>query len=680
VFDARYGERGRAEESDVRMLQAYRRHFAIACAVPFLIVQAIAQAPVGVASRSGVALDDSWVAGLAYGLKYGQISGRDFVFTYGLLAQVIALAGASLSHGATAIDGIGLSYLAANFVNIALLVLILALTRIVATWHALLILVTFTLMSIPFEFASFRELSVVLCALFLSSCLTATGSLRPYELAVFTGLALFVSQLLTLELAVFTAVGCALVLGGYAAVSVCSRWFSVRTRLSANQYLSMLALIVGTLAVCNLSIDLIFLSTSPLYAHFFDYQRYSLDLLTGYNATLGLHWGLSPFGSIVLCSILLYVVLWAIFLVRRVNASERATLVCLTTFAILTLKGSVVRSDVAHVRANAVPLLFVFLVLLRYQLGATRNGAIRTSVWSVLFVAALALWGTLDFSLVSDPGGWIAKFGDAPSKVSAMRAFREAPGSYLPAGLATLKSSAAPLLSFPYDNYIVIGLGRKPVEPVLQSYAGGIESLQHYYVSQLEREPRLQVIYGLDKSALWEPDGVQDETRLPIIFQYLYQHFELATEKRYGKGYYLLRRRTTTRPMHTTPLPFVGRDWRFGSTSVRLASPTTCGLTRMRVRMSYPVTRLLGRPDGLRLQFKLGRLPVASSKMVPVVEGSTFTTYVSVMKPNQFYQVFNNGPIPRAYWDTLRVEINYTGLFEIVPTRVSIADLACVGS
>ena len=73
-------------------------------------------------------LDHSWIVGLAASLQQGQISGRDFFFTYGVLSQVLARMGMMLNAGGSAIDGffaIALVFRASSFVLLGIVLLLI---------------------------------------------------------------------------------------------------------------------------------------------------------------------------------------------------------------------------------------------------------------------------------------------------------------------------------------------------------------------------------------------------------------------------------------------------------------------------------------------------------------------------------------------------------------------------
>jgi len=65
---------------------------------------------------------------------------------------------------------------------------------------------------------------------------------------------------------------------------------------------------IGTIALANLGLAVVFKTTSSSYGLLFDYQRYSLELLRGYYNSMGALWGFSLAKTGVLAVITLYVI------------------------------------------------------------------------------------------------------------------------------------------------------------------------------------------------------------------------------------------------------------------------------------------------------------------------------------------------------------------------------------
>jgi hypothetical protein len=94
--------------------------------------------------------------------------------------------------------------------------------------------------------------------------------------------------------------------------------------------------------------------------------------------------------------------------------------------------------------------------------------------------------------------------------------------------------------------------------------------------------------------------------------------------------------------------------------------------------MDYPVTALVGHPNALILRFVSDRNLVTKTNLVPIETGKEFTTYVSLIDPDLFYQVLGDDGAQAKEWDTLEIAPNPTGPFGVLPSRVEVHRVECI--
>ena len=131
-------------------------------------------------------------------------------------------------------------------------------------------------------------------------------------------------------------------------------------------------------------------------------------------------------------------------------------------------------------------------------------------------------------------------------------------------------TSSQPILNFPYQTHIAILLHRQLVAPVLGAYSASTPALQRYYVESLQRVPNLDVTYSVDGIASWPVDGVQTISRLPAIFDYFYENFQLRA---YANGVMVMQPGRDLGRGTLSPLAFQPAASPPSSVLVRLASP-----------------------------------------------------------------------------------------------------------
>ncbi len=188
---------------------------------------------------------------------------------------------------------------------------------------------------------------------------------------------------------------------------------------------------------------------------------------------------------------------------------------------------------------------------------------------------------------------------------------------------------------------------------------------------------KFDVVYALDDIASWPVDGVQHVTRLPIIFQYLAEHYQLRSDQSSASGFYVLQQRAQPAPLHASEQPFEVTQLAEG-TQVRLKHAATCSLIQLELTITYPLTAWLGRPDILDAQVTADGREISQSGLVAIETGQAFTTYLSLIKPDQFYEVFGAGSVQAQPWDTLMLRPRLSGFPEVVPNSIDIRRVACV--
>ena len=641
-----------------------------------LLALAIVQAPPTPSSYQQVDLDQAWLISLGALLQRGQISGRDFYFTYGPLAQFLSWIGVVIRGSGLVTDAFPIILLCYETTIIVLLAILLALIRRITWKHALFIYLVLTLLQIPFFYAAFRPLLVMVCASLLGYTLSTASRRKRLALAASVGALCFVAQLFTAELGVYALLGTGCVLLFCGIVTRFARLLQRSDLWPARAYAEIFGVVVGVFTFGNLVISILFKLFSASYANLFDYQKYILEVMRGYNNTMGgISWQLSSVASLGLGLVAVYVVGYMMMAIRRLKSSDAFLLLCLTTFGLIQLKGLVTRSDAGHIMLALMPLVIVFLLIAQDWLTNRVHIA-----WAGLLVVLLTVWPITTLTPLKQMQAGLQ--GQISLRTRIQRVFTSpaTPQSFLPPDLLSdAGDRSTPRLTFPYENHMGLALGHNLVVPVLQGYSAHTQLLQKFYVDRLETQGNnLEILYGLDSVVSDPVDGVQHVTRLPIIFDYLYRNFELKSFHRYGSGYYLLERRQTPVTINATNLNFTTRDLGSANLTLNLNQPASCSLVRMAITIGYPVTSLLGRPAGLTMRFTSQDTEIQRSNLVAIESGSVFTTYVSLTDANMMYTVFGSAGSQVKTWDSLQIAPRETDSLSVLPNRVDIHRLECI--
>jgi hypothetical protein len=617
-------------------------------------------------------IDHAWEISLAATLAQGQLSGRDFYFTYGPLAQLVAYTGASWNDGSL-LDGFFTLQLAFQLLAVFLLCLALALVKRIGWRGVILAFFTFAMLDVLHDVAAPRMLALVVGVLVAHRALEASTPRRRLALACTAGAASFFAQLLTPEIGLVALVVNVLTLCAFAVFARIPRVSGHGGLLRPHDYARAAALVLGVHVLGNVALCAWYAATSD--AAPMDYLRYTAEQLRGYNATMGLPWQPPLPVSAAICGTLAYVTWFVIRRLRRVRAHDAWLLLSLWCAAIAAARSMLLRSDWAHVSVAAIPALFLLVLASLDWDGRGR----RRFEWAVVVAVLLATWP--DASNAARAVARVLRSDvSLGERLAELRTFRMLLDDVVPRDLgAHVPESEHALVMFPYENDIAVALGRPLLAPTLQAFLAHTPALQHEYTAELERNrDGADVAYAVDDVASWRIDGVQTITRLPFIFEYLQRNYDLPAASVAASGFYLLRRRAEPAVTHSTALKYsTVRNGR-ASLTFRLDEPAFCSLLKLGVRIDYPPSAWLARPERLDVRVMSGDIEIARTGVVPVVIGEAFDTYVSLMDPPRFHEVFVQGGTQVKSIDGLRVAPASTGVLGVQPSATDVTHVDCV--
>jgi hypothetical protein len=628
-------------------------------------------------------LDQSWVLELGYQLQQGNVLGRDVYFTYGPLAQWIVSAGVLLQGSGSLINSVGTINLMGMLVPVVLLALSLALIKDLRGAEAVFILLVICLLKFP-ALAQIRPFALLLGMIVFLRVLEAPSHWRRWG-AGLAGIIWFAGQLISADVglfAVMAALGFTLICC-LAASLRWDRWGQPNPFLPRRVYLETVAISLATFGLGYAALEIFFRFSSPTY-QWFDYLRYNLDSVLRYNYAMGLPWltGVSP--GEIFPSILFLVIAYTfgaslVTIVARLRTGDRDQahlFLGILITAGLTFKSAMIRSDLWHVLLGSTLFIFLFLLWL-----CLKNGkpVFQTS-GQFLFALFLLAWpiGNLlpIFPVLTRVGS---------GEVSLVEKWRQIRGAQFDAyALATAELRAAidpekSIVNFPYDNVLAIAIGQKSFAPVLQTYAAFNEDLQHKYVQEIARRPTaVEVIYGIDGLGAFAMDGVQNISRVPVIFRYLAENFRLKTGAIFN-GRIVLEARTQPRPLPLSPLTYEIQNTP-PRLDVLLPQPASCALLELELLIHYPSVAILGRPTKPILQVWDGDTLVLENQLTVIETTRKFSTFVYLGTPESFPSLFADNADdhrPRTF-DHLRLDMPDPTLFDIYPSRMEIENLQCL--
>ena len=619
-----------------------------------------------------------WVNGLAYLWQQGSLSGRDFHFPYGPLSQLIAWLGAQLSLTRSAFDAFPLVLLAYMGCGLLVFVLMLVLLPQLRAWHSLVLFVALLgLQAVIVDPLGVRYLIGPLVVVMLTHAVASPSDRRGRLWAALAGLIGFLGQLFTAELALHVIFVATVSLGVYSVLALRPGLVGRADLRPPRHYLLLLAAVLGVFILGNLVVSGVYKLTASTPMGLFDYQRYALETIRGYNYTMGLTWELDRFQTRGLAVIILAVVGYIALNFRRLTASDGYLLVGLLVMAVVQFKSGTIRSDIGHIVQGMTTFLLLFLILVRDWARLGRWHGVWLAGWAVLFVLLLRVWPWTDPALFSKLGALLSGPVSPVARFQYYASLSTPPTRFIPAGLVDA-DDPAPLLTYPYENYFALAMGRPLAGPVPQVISAHTEALQRRYAELLDLEPAtLEITYGLDNIASLPVGEVQYVSRVPVIFERLYRTFELETARSYG-GFYHLKRRAQPAELQATPVALAPRPAQPGHLALASAAPSQCSLLRLHLTLTYPPTSLLGRPNPVAVTVGAGDGVVKQTRLVAIEANREFSTYISLMDDYRFAEVFGPTGAQAKAWESLDLAPVPTGLFQVSPTQIAVRQVDCI--
>ena len=613
------------------------------------------------------ALENSSLVGLAKAMQQGAISGRDFQSIYGPATQALAWLCTKVTLTRSALDAFGLmtfAFCAASVLLIGGMLLIC--DRI--TWRQAAAFYGFSLfLNLFFNVFDIRTALLLLCTVFAYRIVASQSVMQRHAWAVATGLLCFFSQLVSFELGIYSGI---VVVSALIAGTVLTRNSEVLHGAGA---------FIATFTVSNLALMVFFTLTTSVHTMVFDYYNYAFEILRGYRNSMGILWDLPLMQTISLVVTSLYVLSMCATAVWKSERLDAVLFVSLAFAAILWLTTALVRSDVAHIAVAFTPMM----VILSFQVPKDLSAPKEAGVWAAIVVAAVLAWPS---SILAAPNDLmkVARGEVGPEQtLRGLHSTRRPLDKSVQESLTTPNQAGrgnVPLLAFPYDNHVVVGVRRRIFAPVLETQAVSTPFLQEYYLRALRRQQHagLEIVYGPDRTDDPLTGGVQAITRTPDVFEYIYKNFSLISNDEHADGHYVLRAIDVPSQVIVESLKFTSIPQTLDSGLLKLGLPSTCGLVRLEMKLGYSRNTTLFRPGGIEIRLKNGDERVWQGVIRPLESNQKFVTYISPLPPSQFHKVFGHDSIRGIQWDKLEYQSAPMDLLGSKAGHVEIFSLDCL--
>lgn len=619
-------------------------------------------------------VDGIMFVGHVWNLQHGQLAGRDYVSTYGPLAQALASLGASLHRDGDVRSSAPLVFLTFRLAALAALTVWLALLPAARPAKIAAALLLLTLFAVPRHFATLRPWLASIALVLVARAL-ATDGLRRVVLALAAALGLLVTQLVTPDFAIYAAV---------ALVAAALAFRLLPGERPPSGSLAVVAITLATWVAGNLLLWVLFgVTARGPEATWLDYPRGLLELIRTYSWAVGRSVAGGDAELVRLGAFLAATFGWTLWRIRRLPAHERFLPLLLAAFALLSLRGGMVRSGAGHVALALTGTLALWLVL------APGPGSLRRRsglVWAALGLAAWLVWP--DPAARRVPQQLSAALSPSATRTWASLRTVSASVAQMPGELRRVlatEAGEAPVFPYPVENELGPYFGRPLLTPTHQAYAAHDVELQRRVVAALRASmPPPEVVFTL--SGVWGIDLAANRVaaRTSGIFEYLLHAYRWQPEQ-VDHGRFRL-----------TPAPWRDLPWRRltlaeeaspegrgasngAARSLRLSAPATCRVVALDVQLDYPSTHILGWLVHVRVGFLSRGVEVASSRLVPLRLDAPFRVLVPIVGDDQIPQLFRETlPAAGTEIDEIRLAPLPGDWLGFPPRAVAVLDAECL--
>jgi hypothetical protein len=469
-------------------------------------------------------LDDSWVLDIAYRLSRGSWLGRDVIFTYGPLYELMIGLPARLLHQ----SGIGSLYRTWATIPICLSIMLVygigsLLLDSEPVWKRVIFLGSIILFFCPLNI---RPLICVFILAVLARTMVTLTSRTVLRRAVAISLLMIGASLVSADAGIYGA-------ATFVVVVFWAFCFEHRSRREIVRF----GLTTATLAVAWM------LVLNAIIGSLLDFRFWRINAAQVSNYRWAQPTGLNQLMAFVMVFIAFTTALLTLgpaWILRRTDVSvltKRPFFLFSGFFvAILYLQSGLVRADWEHVCQAIFPGIAIIVITL---LGTVSIARRSTRIWMgvALLIALFISFGLMQRLC----GSQLLRNNLAVHRVKGTCPvgtgyFQQA---CLDIPVVEIMSRAESFLTgspdpkaivFPYQNALAVAARKLAAGGILQSYAANGELLMAQQLQSLRQDRPELAIYGVDNLASWRIDEVSNFSRSPEVWLFLQQNYKFDSK------------------------------------------------------------------------------------------------------------------------------------------------------
>ncbi len=474
----------------------------------------------GILLRSS--LDFSWVSDAIERYLHGYVAGRDYLFTYGPMFQLLYALPAIIFH----IPSYTAAAISPVIIEIVFLFVLLSLVCLLTTENKERILLfgylLFIVGVINPDYANIMlrsSLPLLFAVLAITQFFSDRGIIRLLVIAALPSLFGLYSYDIFLQCVFIT-----FVFAVYAVGSDLLALFTAK-QFHSGKLIKSTSLRKGALLFLFL---MLFQGViSIILSGGMSYSFYSLATISDYFYVMNTAWEFGKSNYLFIFPILLPV-LWLLLIRNNTYAArEKKIFIALLVASLLALRAAFVRSDSGHIEMSILPSIigtFIFLFFLRKQMNRR------------LFTIALIFFALIPFRenyFAFIAGSNIKEIVHVIKNKPDFLAIYKLPSNYyystedLQRFSRIINSYKGKVFVYPYDSYL-LNINHTTYNSFpLQFYDYSNVPIEKKAISEMQKNPPIIIILGIDTKGAIQLDNMPNFTRNPLFAQYVLSHYSV---------------------------------------------------------------------------------------------------------------------------------------------------------
>lgn len=278
--------------------------------------------------------------------------------------------------------------------------------------------------------------------------------------------------------------------------------------------------------------------TSLLLSGNLSYLLYSFDTVQNYQLVMGIPWSVNKYFLFLIFPLGLCLVLFHLIRLPKLQQNKKIAFITLTIIALLQLKSAFIRSDDSHILMGVYPSIIILCIVSIYIF----HNKIRIFI-IILFISVMFVfpWKNNYINTVSSHN-LKESLSFASTDKSFFSLYHLSHDYYFTQKDFQLFKSfitkhPGNVMIYPYDSYILNIYGQTYNTHALQFYGYSDSLVEEKTVESFSKNPPKFIILGIDDQGALRLDNIPNFSRNPRIAKWMLTNYSVYTA---NKNYFIL--------------------------------------------------------------------------------------------------------------------------------------------